>query len=431
VAAAGAALLAAVFAAGPAVARPAEWSASVAAVQATGTQRGPDPTIAMIEATRGPFATAQVSVPSGNGFGGGVVYYPTDTTQGTWGALAIVPGYTALCANEEAWMGPWLSSFGFVVICAETNTRTDSDSQRAAVLQAALTWLTTQSPVKSEVDPARLSVLGHSAGGAGAMEEAEQHPELRAVIGLAPGFPGQGLTLATDTVPTLIVGGQNDGTVTPSYLSSLYSTLPASTQSDFAQIAGADHVYYTHANNVEMKLIIPWLKVFVDSDTRYTQFLCPALPDPSSISAYQPKCPYVPGGSTPPPPPTSVAIVGAGSGRCVTVPGGTQAGGTQVQLADCTGGTNQKWTNTATGQLQVFGTSCLDANAKGTSPGTKVIIWSCNGQPNQQWTVHADGTITGNQSGLCLDATGAGTANGTPLELWTCNGGSNQKWTLR
>ena len=299
VAAAGAALLAAVFAAGPAVARPAESGASAAAVQATGTQRGPDPAIAMIEATRGPFATAQVSAPSGNGFGGGVVYYPTDTTQGTWGALAIVPGYSALCSTEEAWMGPWLSSFGFVVICTETNTRTDSDSQRAAELQAALTWLTTQSPVKNEVDPSRLSVLGHSAGGAGAMEEAEQHPELRAAIGLAPGFRGQGLTLATDTVPTLIVGGQNDGTVTPSYLSNLYGTLPASTQSDFAQIAGADHVYYTHANNVEMKLIIPWLKVFVDSDTRYTQFLCPTLPDPSSISAYQPKCPYVPSGGAP------------------------------------------------------------------------------------------------------------------------------------
>ena len=143
-----------VFAAGPAVARPAESGASAAAVQATGTQRGPDPTIAMIEATRGPFATAQVSVPAGNGFGGGVVYHPADTTQGTWGALAIVPGYSALCSTEEAWMGPWLSSFGFVVICTETNTRTDSDSQRAAELQAALTWLTTQSPVKNEVDPA-------------------------------------------------------------------------------------------------------------------------------------------------------------------------------------------------------------------------------------------------------------------------------------
>src|SRR5213082_1398882 len=102
VVAAGAALLAAVLVAGPAVAGPAESGASAAAVQAAGTQRGPDPTIAMIEATRGPFATAQISAPAGNGFGGGVVYHPTDTTQGTWGALAIVPGYSALCSTEEA-----------------------------------------------------------------------------------------------------------------------------------------------------------------------------------------------------------------------------------------------------------------------------------------------------------------------------------------
>ena len=72
--------------------------------------------------------------------------------------------------------------------------------------------------------------------------------------------------------------------------------MPATTQSAFAQIAGADHVYYTHPNNVEMKLVIPWLKIFVDGDSRYTQFLCPRLPDPSTISAYQSKCPYIPPG---------------------------------------------------------------------------------------------------------------------------------------
>ncbi len=285
---------------------PASVKAAAGAVTPSGTQRGPDPTIQSIEATRGTFATAQMAVSPGNGFGGGVVYYPTDTSQGTWGALAIVPGYTAKCANEEAWMGPWLSSFGFVVICIETNTTTDSDTQRAAELSAALNWLTTQSAVKNEVDPNRLSVLGHSAGGAGAIEAAEQRPSLRAMIGLAPGFPGMGLTMATDYVPSLIIGGQADGTVTPSYLTNLYATLPASTQSARAEIAGADHVYYTHPNNVEMKLIIPWLKVFVDSDTRYEQFLCPSLPDPSTISMYQSKCPYVPpGGSSGSPSPSS------------------------------------------------------------------------------------------------------------------------------
>ena len=289
--AAAAAMIAVVFTVGPASAQP-----TPGAITPNATQRGPDPTIQSIEATRGTFATAQQNVAPGNGFNGGVIYYPTDTSQGTWGALAIVPGYTAKCANEEAWMGPWLSSFGFVVICIETNSTTDFDTQRGQELLAALDWLTTSSPVKNEIDPTRLSVLGHSMGGGGMVYATEHRPSLRAAIGLAPYSPSE--NWSTDTVPTLVIGGQNDTVVTPSLLSSEYTTLPASTQKDFAQIAGADHVYYTHANNVEMKLIIPWLKVFVDSDTRYTQFLCPSMPDPSTISIYQPKCPYVPVGGT-------------------------------------------------------------------------------------------------------------------------------------
>jgi hypothetical protein len=430
-----AAAAAAMFVAAPASAGPVPDTTAPQADQSDSYQRGPDPTLAAIEASRGPFATAQMSVAPGNGFNGGVVYYPTDTSQGTWGALAIVPGYSALCADEEAWMGPWLSSFGFAVICIETNSRTDDADSRASELLAGLDWLTTQSPVKAEIDPNRLSVLGHSAGGAGAIIAAERRPTLKAMIGLAPGFPGNGLSMATDTVPTLVVGGQNDTVVTPSYLSGLYGTLPAGTQSDFAQIAGADHVYYTRPNNVEMKLLIPWLKVFVDSDTRYTQFLCPALPDPSGVSLYQPKCPYVPtDGTTPPPPTGGQSVHAVGAGKCLDVPGTSPAAGTQAVIATCDGGAGQTWTRTSSGQLTVStggSTMCLDANGRGTSPGTKVQIWSCNGGSNQQWTVNANGTITGAQSGLCLDVTGASTANGAPVELWTCNGGSNQQWTLQ
>ncbi|MGH3415344.1 MAG: ricin-type beta-trefoil lectin domain protein [Actinocrinis sp.] len=432
-----AAMVAALLAVQPASAQ----SARPAASSPQSTQRGPDPTIQSIEASTGPFATAQMSVAPGNGFNGGVIYYPTDTSQGTWGALAIVPGYTALCRNEEAWMGPWLSSFGLVVICVETNSTNDYDVARGQELLAALNWLTTASPVKSEIDPGRLAVLGHSMGGGGMVYATEHQPSLRAAIGLAPYSPSE--NWSTDTVPTLVIGGQNDTVVTPSLLSSEYSTLPGSTQSDFAQIAGADHVYYTHPNNVEMKLIIPWLKVFVDSDTRYEQFLCPSMPDPSTISQYQSKCPYTPiGGGTPtptpsttasstPPPPATTAIVGGGSGRCIDVPNSSQTGGTQVQLYDCNGHSNQQWTYTAAGELRVYGGDCLDANARGTSAGTKAIIWPCNGQANQHWNLNANGTITGAQSGLCLDATGGATANSTPIELWTCNGGGNQQWTRR
>jgi hypothetical protein len=131
-----------------------------------------------------------------------------------------------------------------------------------------------------------------------------------------------------------------------------------------------------------------------------------------------------------PPAPPSGSLVGEQSGRCVEVPNSSTSNGTQAQLGDCDGGSNQRWSSTSGKQLQVYGNKCLDANGGGTSNGTAVVIWDCNGQTNQQRNVNSDGTITGVQSGLCLDANGAGTANGTKIILWSCNGGANQRWTL-
>lgn len=294
-------------------------------------QRGPDPTLAGVAAPKGPFATAQVSVAPGNGFNGGTIYYPTDTSLGTWGAVAIVPGYTALFANEEAWMGPWLSSFGFVVIGVETNSRTDYDVARGTQLLAALDYLTQKSPVRDRVDPDRLSVIGHSMGGGGVVYATEHRPSLKAAIALAPFSPSQ--NMSTDQVPTMVMGGQNDTVVTPSYLDGLYATMPAATQSDFVQIAGADHVWYTHPQTLEMRILIPWLKTFVDNDTRYTQFLCPALADPSGVSIYHSKCPYVPPGGS-----TTGGTTTGGTTTGGTTTGGTTTGGTTT--GGTTGGTS-------------------------------------------------------------------------------------------
>jgi hypothetical protein len=124
-------------------------------------------------------------------------------------------------------------------------------------------------------------------------------------------------------------------------------------------------------------------------------------------------------------------IVGGQSGRCVDVPGASTSNGAQIQLWDCHGNTNQRWTHTASRQLTVYGNKCLDASGQGTSNGTRVVIWDCNGQANQQWNVNSNGTITGVQAGLCLDASGLGTANGTLIHLWACHGGANQQWSLR
>jgi hypothetical protein len=130
-----------------------------------------------------------------------------------------------------------------------------------------------------------------------------------------------------------------------------------------------------------------------------------------------------------PPPPVSGPLVGAQSGRCLDVPNVSTTNGTQVEIWDCNGGSNQQWTQLASGALGVYGTKCLDVTGQATAAGSPVAISDCNGGANQQWRVNADGTILGVQSGLCLDVTGQATANGTLIEIWTCNGGANQHWS--
>ncbi|MFJ5230068.1 ricin-type beta-trefoil lectin domain protein [Kitasatospora sp. NPDC088391] len=134
-------------------------------------------------------------------------------------------------------------------------------------------------------------------------------------------------------------------------------------------------------------------------------------------------------GCTRPPVPSAGVLRGAGSGRCLDVPGNSRTDGTGLDIWDCNGGDNQQWTLTADGRITTYGgTKCLDAYNNQTANGTKVEIATCNGGANQQWRLNADGTVTGVQSGRCLDVSGAYTANGTPVDLWDCNGGTNQKW---
>ncbi len=391
-------------------------------------QRGPAPTVSSVAAQRGTFATAQMSVAPGNGFNGGKIYYPTDTSLGTWGAIAAVPGYTARWDAEGAWMGPWLASFGFVVIGIDTNSPNDYDTARGTQLLAALDYLTQRSPVRDRVDPNRLGVLGHSMGGGGAISAAERRPSLKAALPLAPFSPSQ--NLSTLRVPTMIMGARDDGTVTPSYLDGLYGGMPATTQSAFVELTTGGHGFPVWGNSNVTRRTIPWLKIFLDSDTRYTQFLCPSLADSSGVSRSRTKCPYVPPGGTTPPP-SGGQIVGAASGRCLDVPNSSQTNGTQPQLWDCADSANQKWTRTDAGELRVLGGKCLDAEASGTSPGTRAVIWDCHGGQNQRWNVNANGTVTGASSGLCLDTLNAGTGNGARTVLSTCNGGATQRWTLR
>ncbi|MEV4350036.1 ricin-type beta-trefoil lectin domain protein [Actinoplanes sp. NPDC049596] len=126
--------------------------------------------------------------------------------------------------------------------------------------------------------------------------------------------------------------------------------------------------------------------------------------------------------------PADGALVGAGSGRCLDVPGGNSANGTQPVIWDCNGAANQRWT-TSGQTLQALG-KCLDSPT-GATPGAKAQIWDCSGAANQRWNRNANGTISNVASGLCLDVRANATAAGSLVQLWTCTAAANQVWNSR
>jgi dienelactone hydrolase len=269
--------------------------ATVAATTTTATaaiehRRGPDPTEASITAPLGSFATASTTVPeSVAGFGGGVIHYPTDTSQGTFGAVAVAPGFLGSSANY-AWMGPRLASQGFVVFLINTDNRLDQPPSRGAQLLAALDHLVTTSTVRSRIDPGRLAVAGHSMGGGGALTAAATRPGLQAAIPLQPWHGDK--TWPEVRVPTLIVGAEADTTApVASHAEPFYESLPATIEKAYLELNDADHRVGTRGDTTMARSMIAWLKRYVDDDTRYEPFLCPPPPAGGAVEEYRHTCP--------------------------------------------------------------------------------------------------------------------------------------------
>jgi alpha-beta hydrolase superfamily lysophospholipase len=254
-------------------------------------ERGPAPSNATIEASRGSFAIAQTTVArsSVSGFGGGTIYYPTSTASGTFGAVAISPGFTA-SQSSVAWLGPRLASQGFVVITIDTLSTLDQPAARGTQLLAALDYLTGTSSVRARIDATRLGVMGHSMGGGGSLSAARTRPALQAAIPLTPWHGTK--SWSTLRTPTLVIGAENDTVASVTQHSEpFYTSMPSTLDKAYLELNNASHSAPTSTNVTVAKYSISWLKRFIDNDTRYEQFLCPA-PSGSAIQEYRNTCPH-------------------------------------------------------------------------------------------------------------------------------------------
>ncbi|HEB3530099.1 TPA: dienelactone hydrolase family protein [Burkholderia cenocepacia] len=269
---------------------------------------GPDPTASSLEASNGPFDYTSTTIPSSEatGYGGGTIYYPANVNIAV-GGIVIIPGYSAT-QSSISWWGPRLASNGFVVYTIDTNNIDDHPAKRAKEIMAAVDQLkkfstTEGNEIYGKVDTNRIGIMGWSYGGGGTLIAETTHPKLKAAIPFAPKIDGSNPDLSKITIPTLIIGCQADQTAAPkTYAIPYYNAIPEQDQKAYLEISNGPHNCATTKGSDQNKPMlgkygISWMKRFIDSDSRYSPFLCGSphqtdLSSSSIISDYKDTCPY-------------------------------------------------------------------------------------------------------------------------------------------
>lgn len=278
-------------------------AALTASFTASAQTWGPNPTVATLEATAGPYRVGSSTIARQRDFGGGTVYYPSSTADGPFGVIAVAPGFIETQATNT-WLGKLWASHGFVVVTINVLNLFEYPGPRKDELLAALNYVVAQSkvagtPYFGKVDSSKRAVSGHSMGGGGTLEAVRQDPSLKAAIPLAPWDLQK--NFATVRVPTLIVSCETD-IIAPNntHSDTFYANLPATTPKALAEMKGEGHFCTTTSGAKKKpligKLTVSWLKRFVDEDTRYTPFLCGAPHEADKASGLTSKfldnCPY-------------------------------------------------------------------------------------------------------------------------------------------
>ena len=136
---------------------------------------------------------------------------------------------------------------------------------------------------------------------------------------------------------------------------------------------------------------------------------------------------------------TYYKIINRNSGKSLDVNGGATSNGGNIIQWDYSGGNNQQWNFTTTGNGYFSITNknsgkALDVNGGSASAGTGIIQWDYSGGNNQQWQITDIGfgyyKIINRNSNQSLDVNSGATFNGGNIIQWYWNNGNNQQWQI-
>ena len=137
---------------------------------------------------------------------------------------------------------------------------------------------------------------------------------------------------------------------------------------------------------------------------------------------------YTPAGSTP----SSGAVhpVVGFDGKCLDDKGNSSANRAAVVIWSCSGSDQAENWKFSNGEF-IHNNKCLNDQGNAGSGG-HVILYSCNGGSNEKWSELANGELKLQAHGgtLCVDDPRSSTKNGTQLIVYTCHDSANQQWKL-
>jgi fructan beta-fructosidase len=127
-------------------------------------------------------------------------------------------------------------------------------------------------------------------------------------------------------------------------------------------------------------------------------------------------------GPTPASPPSG-AIVWDDLSKCLD----RDVASGHAQIWDCLGNSNQTWTMNSNGTITTGGL-CLELPSGQTANNTLVDVATCTGASNQVWARVANQSLRNSAAGRCLDLASGDPTNGRQLQVYDCVGGANQYW---
>jgi hypothetical protein len=132
-------------------------------------------------------------------------------------------------------------------------------------------------------------------------------------------------------------------------------------------------------------------------------------------------------------------LLNRNSSKALDVNGGSVSNGGNIIQWDYSGGTNQRWAITSTGDgyfsiINQNSNKALDVDGSSVVAGKGIIQWDYSGNSSQQWRIYNIGfgyyKLINKNSMQSLDVNGGSLNNGSPVIQWYWNYGSNQQWEI-